>query len=296
MNKYTKERLFLTEQQESFFINEMQKQYGLSYNAIRKILIDYVSRYGSGNNLSDKMFMFRRFDNLLKSVSEEIQGIKNVKFQPFNAYVSKIQRLNYLYTGYKIESMHFIPLNFKPLEQKELEMAPLSKLGLRIRNKEVMNKIERTLTQSIVKAEGVGDTAMQIKRIMNEDLYKAIRIARTETTGAMSKGNEKAMEKVKSKGLDIKKQWISTLDEKTRKRHRRMDKEQRELGEKFSNGLMHPGDQRGKAEEVINCRCLMVEILNKEQDRYKELKRKARENNFNKVIENTTYEEWEKSL
>jgi len=296
MDKYTKQRLFLTEQQEEFFIKEMQRQYGLSYSAIRKILIDYVDRYGIGNKLSEKMFMYRRFENLLSNVADEIKTIKNVKFAPFNSYVSKIGQLNYLFAGYTIESRYFIPLNFKPLAQEELGMSKLSKLALRVRDAELYNNLERTITQSIVKADGVGETAKAIRNVMDIDLNKSLRIARTETTTAMGEGNRKAMKKAESKGLDLKKQWVATLDKKTRDRHRRMDGEIRDLDEKYSNGLMHPGDQMGRPEEVINCRCLEIEILNKEQDRYKELQRRAREDKFNEVIKNTTYKEWEKNL
>lgn len=51
------------------------------------------------------------------------------------------------------------------------------------------------------------------------------------------------------------KQWDATLDGNTRDSHRRVDGEIRELDEKFSNGLMRPGDPDGGASEVINCRC-----------------------------------------
>lgn len=42
---------------------------------------------------------------------------------------------------------------------------------------------------------------------------------------------------------------------RTRESHRRVDGEIRELDEKFSNGLMFPGDPNGSAAEVVNCRC-----------------------------------------
>lgn len=51
------------------------------------------------------------------------------------------------------------------------------------------------------------------------------------------------------------KQWDATLDGRTRDSHRRVDGEIRELDEKFSNGLMFPGDPSGGAAEVVNCRC-----------------------------------------
>lgn len=37
--------------------------------------------------------------------------------------------------------------------------------------------------------------------------------------------------------------------------HRSLDGERRTLGERFSNGLLHPGDPEGDPDEIIGCRC-----------------------------------------
>ena len=54
-----------------------------------------------------------------------------------------------------------------------------------------------------------------------------------------------------------------------------VDGEIRALDEKFSNGLMYPGDPSGSAAEVINCRCVLLQrakwaLDQKELDRLKE--------------------------
>ena len=55
------------------------------------------------------------------------------------------------------------------------------------------------------------------------------------------------------------KQWDSTLDARTRDSHAQIDGEIKELDEKFSNGLMFPGDPNGAAAEVVNCRCALLQ-------------------------------------
>lgn len=53
--------------------------------------------------------------------------------------------------------------------------------------------------------------------------------------------------------------WTATNDERTRSSHRRVDGETVPLGERFSNGLLQPGDgTAGKPEEVIQCRCTIT--------------------------------------
>lgn len=54
--------------------------------------------------------------------------------------------------------------------------------------------------------------------------------------------------------------WVATLDDKTRESHQKVDGEWQELDKPFSNGLMYPGDPRGSAAEVVNCRCTLDDL------------------------------------
>lgn len=87
----------------------------------------------------------------------------------------------------------------------------------------------------------------------------ALRIARTEGHRIQCQGAMDACFKAKEKGADVVKQWDSTLDGNTRESHQKVDGEIRELDEKFSNGLMFPGDPSGGAAEVVNCRCALLQ-------------------------------------
>jgi len=89
--------------------------------------------------------------------------------------------------------------------------------------------------------------------------FYATRIARTEGGRIANSSAMDACYKAKERGCDIVKQWDSTLDGDTRPSHQQCDGEIRELDEKFSNGLMFPGDPSGGAAEVINCRCVVLQ-------------------------------------
>jgi SPP1 gp7 family putative phage head morphogenesis protein len=102
-----------------------------------------------------------------------------------------------------------------------------------------------------------GETLTELRnRVMeargNDNKYGAERIARTETAGAYNAGHHEAtMQDPLSWGSE----WITTIDDRTRETHEGLDGERRQKGERFSNGLMYPGESSGEAEEVINCRC-----------------------------------------
>jgi len=60
------------------------------------------------------------------------------------------------------------------------------------------------------------------------------------------------------------KQWLATEDNRTRPTHRAADKQRTLLSEPFTVGgarLLFPGDPRGPAGEVINCRCTMLPVV-----------------------------------
>lgn len=80
---------------------------------------------------------------------------------------------------------------------------------------------------------------------------RAQTIARTEVHNSTQYGT---LEGYKQAGLETK-IWVAVLDASTRHSHAYADGEERPIGMPFSNGLMMPGDPRGPAEEVINCRC-----------------------------------------
>lgn len=103
--------------------------------------------------------------------------------------------------------------------------------------------------------------ARQISIKAGISLSRACIIARTEGHRVTSESEMECMTTAKSKGADVVKEWISTLDSVTRATHVELDGQVRELEEEFvipSSGAraMYPGGF-GIAKEDIQCRCCM---------------------------------------
>ena len=77
-------------------------------------------------------------------------------------------------------------------------------------------------------------------------------------TGAQNGGRMAAYERAANLGIDIQKEWMATLDTRTRDSHQKLDGERVDWKKPFSNELMYPGDPEGDPAEVYNCRCTMV--------------------------------------
>ena len=86
-------------------------------------------------------------------------------------------------------------------------------------------------------------------------LSRAKTITRTEGHRIQNTASRNAALEARAHGADLLKKWDASLDGRTRDSHRQVDGEIKELDEKFSNGLMFPGDPDGGAAEVVNCRC-----------------------------------------
>lgn len=95
---------------------------------------------------------------------------------------------------------------------------------------------------------------------------RAWTVARTETIGAVNAGVFRAAVLDAAQRGDPApfKVWLSTEDKRTRPTHVEADGQRTLLSEPFRVGgapLMFPGDPRGPAAEVINCRCSLLPVV-----------------------------------
>ena len=113
--------------------------------------------------------------------------------------------------------------------------------------------VDRIAYAGFESGKGVPQIAKEIMKDLNiTERYRAVRIARTEV---MSASNMSSHAGAQATGLDLDKEWISFIDDKTRDTHVALNGTKIGMNELFSNGLEMPGDVTGDKEEVINCRC-----------------------------------------
>ena len=95
------------------------------------------------------------------------------------------------------------------------------------------------------------------KKFRQLSVSNAKRIIRTESVNAGNFAtNQSAIDIFGAQNL--KKQWIASLDDRTRNAHAQVNGQVVNMNEKFvvmGEMLAHPGDSAGSAGNVINCRC-----------------------------------------
>jgi len=120
--------------------------------------------------------------------------------------------------------------------------------------------IKRTVNQGLDKGKSNQVIAKEIKeRLTGPSAAKrAIRIARTETHNATQRGS---YETASQAPIEMEKEWGATEDARTRLTHNLADGQVVAIDKPFTVGgirMMYPGDPKGTAKEVINCRCVAL--------------------------------------
>ncbi|MCH5586308.1 phage head morphogenesis protein [Shimazuella sp. AN120528] len=125
--------------------------------------------------------------------------------------------------------------------------------------KRIIGDIEENLADSYQQGLGIDQAAERLKQEFDEIRdYRLRLIARTEINSAQNEGIQVTLEDL---GVRYK-QWLTAKDIRVRgykpadkADHVKMHGEVVRLNERFSNGLLIPGDRTGNIAEWINCRC-----------------------------------------
>ena len=154
-------------------------------------------------------------------------------------------------------------------------------------------QITASVTSSILQGLSIMHMADNLqKRITTMSRDSAIRTARTAVTGAQNAGRMDSYAAAEKMGIKLKKEWLATLDARTRHSHAMLDGEQVAQDKKFSNGCRFPGDPQGPPWEIYNCRCTLVAALDGVDTSSAQRRARNPATGQTEVISDMTYAEW----
>lgn len=154
--------------------------------------------------------------------------------------------------------------------------------------------IASAVTQAIVQGESIDKLAARLSRdTANTDMKAMARYARTAMTGAQNAGRVETMHRAQDMGIHVRKQWLATLDGRTRDSHRQLDGQEQDVDKPFKSefgGIMFPGDPTAAPGDVYNCRCTLIHIYPKHERAAWQGERRDQETG--EAIEHMSYREW----
>lgn len=154
-------------------------------------------------------------------------------------------------------------------------------------------QITASVTSSILQGKSIKHMADDLQtRIITMNRDSAIRTARTAVTGAQNAGRMDSYFAAEKMGIKCRKEWMATLDGRTRHSHAMLDGEVVDNDKKFSNGCRFPGDPNGAPAEIYNCRCTLVSVIDGIDTSKGQRRARNQETGQNDLIENMTYADW----
>ena len=251
---------------------KLQKEFE-ELEAIYDTVEDEEEKQALKSRMRSKVYQKQYQENIKKQVSDIVDNMQKNSYTTVSDYLEKCYEDGFIGTIYDMHGQG-VPLAM-PLDQKAMVRAVQldSKISEGLYNHlgEDYPMLKKHITAQISRGISSGLTTAQIAHNLSGKMVGtytnpkgayayAKRIARTEGHRIQCQATMDAMYSAKDKGADVVKQWDSTLDARTRHSHAKVDGERKEVDEKFSNGLMFPGDPNGEAAEVINCRCALLQI------------------------------------
>ena len=147
------------------------------------------------------------------------------------------------------------------------------------------------MLQAILQGETIPAIASRIANQVGESNRKAaIRNARTITTGVENRGRVDSYKRAQEMGIDLRQQWVATLDSRTRHEHRLLDGQTAKVGGYFEvegDKIRYPGDPEAPGYLVYNCRCTLIAYMKGFERDMSDLNGRNTKN-----FDNMSYEEW----
>lgn len=212
----------------------------------------------------------KRFEALRDQLAERMTRANEVAISYVNDATPSIYSLNRNYSAYTIERVAgdvgftlWDESTVRRLIIEQPDLMPYYPKARAIKRGIDLAWGKRQITSVVTSGlmrglglKGLVDDLMH--RIPTMNRASAIRSARTAVTGAQNGGRVDSYKAAEKMGVQLQKEWMATLDGRTRHSHRRLDGELVDNDAKFSNGCRYPGDPKGKPAEVYNCRCTLV--------------------------------------
>lgn len=229
----------------------MQRTVERYIKRLEKSQIERIEAYLSGEEFAqkaegDRNLTIESIDSILFNETKwDSILISDSKGLHLKAYKSGIARAKKELGGFSVFNQSD--------EQAAQAAAEITNKVVRI-NETIREQLQKTITESIKNGASTPETIENVKGVFQMSQNRANTIARTEMGHAANEGRWDAM------SVEVEtKQWLSAEDNNVRESHVKYSQMgSQPIDYEYAPGLRFPQDSGGSAEEVINCRCVIV--------------------------------------
>lgn len=255
---------------------KLKESYSYAYKDVKKQLTEVIAKMelSQGLTANQRYVLANKYDRLTKLAEQITDTINNADKEAVRIingelaiiYILNKEQAESLFAKYGVK---FSAINKTATNQLVAEsISPFDRLAIdNLKSKDaVLRALKQEFTTSIMTGESIPNMAKRIRGVTERNLADSVRIARTETTRVENSARYEVGKQGEKLGFKMKREWVATIDERTREEHANADGQQVNMDEPFTVGgeqLMYPGDTSLGASgwNTINCRCRIKNII-----------------------------------
>lgn len=251
--------------------------------------------------LRDQTIASKRFSDLQSKLVAELTKFNQQAATEIAQRMNGVFSLNHNFAAYTLEHDLGLNLQFTLYDERAVErllrdqpkLLPKPKIDVALDKRWNQQKISGEIAQAILTGDPIERIADRLQTVTDMNRNSAIRNARTAITSAENAGRIESYHYAESIGITLQKEWLATLDDRTRDEHRALDGQRVGVDEPFEvdgEEIMYPGDPNAEGYLVYGCRCSLVSSV----EGVKDLDPVYRRDNISgELIEKMNYREWE---
>lgn len=305
---------------------EVSKEYQRANKEIEEKLADYLRRFEKKDETwrrwveegkkteseyrqwrKGQILIGKRWEEMKEVLAQDYLNAHKIAESIVKGHMPEVYAINHNYATFEIEKGSQIDTSYSLYSRETVEKlfradspfykSPGAKMQQAIKDGRIMrwerSQIQSVMMQGILQGESIPNLTKRLEKVTGGEHAAAIRNARTMATGVQNAGRMDAYDRAEKMGIQVKKRWLATLDSRTRHWHRELDGVTIPVKQKFKNDageIMYPGDPTASGENIYNCRCTLLSIIDGFDIDNEDLSLRHTKN-----LKEATYEEWKKS-
>lgn len=265
--------------------------YTQAYKDVKKKADDYFARFAvkdkakrdlvaAGKMSKDEYYTWRRnqmlsgkrWTDLRDQLAQDLTNVNKIAAGMVRGELNEVFAINANYSEYLIENGMRMDYGFTLYDRNTIANLVMNDPDIIPWKPDVdvpadlrwnRQMVTSHITQGILQGESIPHLSKRLLKTVNNDKVAAVRTARTAVTSAQNAGRQAVYDKAKSMGLNLRKEWLATLDGRTRHDHGMADGQRVPLDGKFTVGgykMKYPGDMSAPGWLVYNCRCTTITV------------------------------------
>ena len=276
---------------------EIAKEYRQAHKEVTEKLNDYLARFVAKDEIWRKrvengeipeqeyidwrrgqMLIGKRWEGMCETLAQDYANAAKIAQSITKGYAPEVYAINHNYATFDIEKKTGLDTSYTLYSRETIErmyrenpkiyhdygkaVAKDIKEGKQVAWDK--KRVRSVLTQAVLQGESIPKITKRLEIVTGGDHNAAIRNARTMMTGVQNAGRIDAMNRAQDKGIPVRKQWLATVDGRTRHWHRELDGAVEDLDKPFENSIgkiMFPADPDADGANVYNCRCTLLSAI-----------------------------------